>query len=213
MQQLARGSLQVKNLLLFLGSNRWKNKDSSYLECTAKHRQALLQTEPDLCQASCNQAGKVPKILNPLTKPTGIREEKFDSWFPFSPSFLSEEREIRKYASKCGLGIISLNYGSFLCMCAQSLQSCLTLCDHMDCSPPGSSVHGILQARILEWVVMPSSRGSSWPTGGTWVSCRYYIAGRFFTTEPLRKPRVLNDVYLNRWWRFSKVSSAVDFKT
>ena len=37
-------------------------------------------------------------------------------------------------------------------------QSCLTLCDPMDCSPPGSSVHGILQARILEWVTMPSSR-------------------------------------------------------
>ena len=40
-------------------------------------------------------------------------------------------------------------------------QSCLTLCDPMDCSPPGSSVHGILQARMPEWVVMPSSRGSS----------------------------------------------------
>ena len=44
---------------------------------------------------------------------------------------------------------------------AKSLQSCLTLCDPMDCSPPGSSVHGILQARILEWVAMPSFRGSS----------------------------------------------------
>ena len=40
-------------------------------------------------------------------------------------------------------------------------QSCLTLWDPMDCSPPGSSVHGILQARILEWVAMPPSRGSS----------------------------------------------------
>ena len=46
--------------------------------------------------------------------------------------------------------------------CAKSLQLYLTLCDPMDCSPPGSSVHGILQARILEWVAMPSSRGSSW---------------------------------------------------
>ena len=45
-------------------------------------------------------------------------------------------------------------------MQAKSLQSCLTLCDPMDRSPPGSSVHGILQARILEWVAMPSSRGS-----------------------------------------------------
>ena len=43
-------------------------------------------------------------------------------------------------------------------------QSCLTLCDPMDCSPPGSSVHGILQARILEWVAISFSRGSSQPT-------------------------------------------------
>ena len=40
-------------------------------------------------------------------------------------------------------------------------QSCPTLCDHVGWSPPGSSVHGILQARVLEWVAMPSSRGSS----------------------------------------------------
>ena len=46
-------------------------------------------------------------------------------------------------------------------MRAESLQSCLTPLDTMDCSPPGSSVHGILQARILEWVAMPSSRRSS----------------------------------------------------
>ena len=48
-------------------------------------------------------------------------------------------------------------------------QSCLTLCDPMDCSPPGSSVHEILQARILEWVAMPSSRGSSQPRARTQV--------------------------------------------
>ena len=59
------------------------------------------------------------------------------------------------------------------CMCAWS---CLTLCVPMDCSPPGSSVHGILQARILEWVAIPFSRGSSWPRDRTWVLC---IAGRF----------------------------------
>ena len=47
-------------------------------------------------------------------------------------------------------------------------QSCLTLCDPVDCSPPGSSVHGILQARILEWVAISFSRGFS----RTWVSCR-----------------------------------------
>ena len=47
----------------------------------------------------------------------------------------------------------------------------LTLCDPMNCSPPGSSVHGMLQARILEWVAMLSSRGSSQPRDQTWVSC------------------------------------------
>ena len=57
-------------------------------------------------------------------------------------------------------------------------QSCLTLCDPIDCSPPGSSVHGILQARILEWVASPFSRGSPWPRDEAQVS---YITGRFFT--------------------------------
>ena len=57
-------------------------------------------------------------------------------------------------------------------------QSCLTLCDLMGCSPPGSSVHGILQARILEWVATLFSRESSWPRNWAWVSC---IADRFFT--------------------------------
>ena len=58
-----------------------------------------------------------------------------------------------------------------LLCCAKSLQSCLTLCDPMDSSLPGSSVYGILQGRILEWVAMPSSRGSSWPRNQTCVSC------------------------------------------
>ena len=61
-----------------------------------------------------------------------------------------------------------------------SCQSCPTLCNPMDCSLPGSSVHGILQARILEWVAI-SSRGSSRPRDQTYISC---LAGGFFTTEP-----------------------------
>ena len=57
-----------------------------------------------------------------------------------------------------------------LIMCAKSLQLCLPLCNPMDCSPPGSSVHGILQAGILQWVAIPSSRGSSWPRDQTHIS-------------------------------------------
>ena len=57
-------------------------------------------------------------------------------------------------------------------------QSRLSLCDPMDCSRPGSSAHGNLQARILEWVAISFSRGSSWPRDRTWVS---HFAGRLFT--------------------------------
>ena len=73
-------------------------------------------------------------------------------------------------------------------------QLCLTLCDPMDCSPPGSSVHGILQARTLVWVAMSSSRGSSWPRGRTWVSC---IAGGFFTIWATREALWIKVTFFN----------------
>ena len=63
-------------------------------------------------------------------------------------------------------------------------QLCSTLCDPMHCSLPGSSVHGILQARILEWVAIPFSRGSSRTRDRTRVSC---ITGRFFTIWATRE--------------------------
>ena len=58
----------------------------------------------------------------------------------------------------------------FSCMHYKLLQSCLILCEPMDCSPLGSSVNGVLQARILEKVAIPSSKGSSWPRDQTHVS-------------------------------------------
>ena len=66
-----------------------------------------------------------------------------------------------------------------VCCCCSVAKLCLILCDPMDCSPPGSSVHGILQARILEWVATSFSRGSSRPGVRPQVFC---IAGRFFTS-------------------------------
>ena len=74
------------------------------------------------------------------------------------------------------------------CVGAQSLQSCLTLCDPIDCNPPDSSVHGILQARVLERVSMPSSRGSSWWRYWTHVSCGSCIVGKIFTIKIPGKP-------------------------
>ena len=63
-------------------------------------------------------------------------------------------------------------------------QPCLTLCNPVDCSPPGSSVHVILQARILEWVAITFSRGSFWSRNQGQVSC---TAGRFFTVWATRE--------------------------
>ena len=75
---------------------------------------------------------------------------------------------------KCG-------YSDLTACVLTSLQLCPTLCDPMDCSPPGSSVHRTLQARILGWVAMPSSsRGSSRPSSRTRISCVSCTAGGFF---------------------------------
>ena len=72
------------------------------------------------------------------------------------------------------------------CVCVFLVtQSCPTLCDPIDCSPPGSSVHGISQASMLKWVASPFSRRSSQCRGQTQVSC---TAGGFFTSESPGKP-------------------------
>ena len=76
----------------------------------------------------------------------------------------------------------------FTFCCCSVAQSCPTLSNPMDCRTPDSSVHGILQTRILEWVAMASSRGSSWPRDWTGVSCISYNAGSFFITMPPDKP-------------------------
>ena len=75
-------------------------------------------------------------------------------------------------------------------MLGLAAQSCPTLCDPLDCSLPGSSVHGILQARILEWVAMPSSRGSSQPRDQTEVSSTLWADS--VPSEPSGKPSVYN---------------------
>ena len=82
--------------------------------------------------------------------------------------------------------LLTISFPLAMCM-LKSLQSCPTLCDPMDCSSPGSSVHGILQPRILEWVAMPSSTGSSWSRDWTLdpESCLMspVLASGFFTTS------------------------------
>ena len=70
-------------------------------------------------------------------------------------------------------------------------QVCPTLWDPMDCSPPGSSVLGILQARILEWISIPFSRGSSWLGYRTQI---FHVPGRFFTIWATGRPNHTGDI-------------------
>ena len=77
---------------------------------------------------------------------------------------------------------------SFINLCTLSRFSCVWLCNPTDCSPSGSSVHGILQARILEWVATPSSRGSSQPRDWTQV---FRFAGDSFLSEPPEKRKTI----------------------
>ena len=72
-----------------------------------------------------------------------------------------------------------------VCVCVLVAQSCLTLCNSMDCSPPGSSIHGILQARILEWVAILFFSRSSRPRDWTCVSCSAWYS---LPSEPGGKP-------------------------
>ena len=84
--------------------------------------------------------------------------------------------------------------------CHLVTQLCLTLCNPMDCSLLGSSVHGIFQVRILEWVAVYFSRGSSGPRNRTHIFCKSpALADRFFTTEPPGKPH-----HLPRTWVVSQ---------
>ena len=92
-------------------------------------------------------------------------------------------------------------------MCAKSLQSCLTLCDPLYCSPPGSSVHGILQATILKWVATSFSRVSSRPRDWTRLSSIYlHWQANSLTLAPPGKPLCLCGVVLvscinpKAWW-------------
>ena len=89
-----------------------------------------------------------------------------------------------------------------VCVCTHALvvQSCQTLWDPMDYNPLGSSVHGISQARILEWIAIPFSRGSSQPRDWTWVS---YIAGGFFIVWGTREIQGTNT-----WANYKKARRA-----
>ena len=109
--------------------------------------------------------------------------------FPACPLLPAGWRQVLGMMTRLVLPALRPEPENVVRVCAQSLQSCPTLCDPIDHNLPGSSVRGILQARILEGVAMPSSRGSSQPRDGTQVSS---IAGGFlYHLSHQGSPRIL----------------------
>ena len=101
----------------------------------------------------------------------------------------TEKKKKRKEGSTERQRKASAGSGLAGSVCAQLLQSCPILCEPVDCSPPGSSVHRIPQARILEWVAMPSSRGSSRPRDRTQVSHVSRTGGQILPRVPPGKSK------------------------
>ena len=135
---------------------------------------------------------------------TSWRRSTNGPWKTALPWLVQECALVHQTLRKSSLGCLnnipwegtpgSRKVGGFCCLVAKS---CLTLeTPWTVCSLPSPSVHRISQARILEWVAIFSSRGSSWPRDRTCVSC---IAGRFFTTEPPGKPKIGSWVRTENW--------------
>ena len=122
--------------------------------------------------------------INKSSTSSCINSKRFSDWIPTQNQTINNGLKHRLITKKSPF---------YVCMWAQVLQLCPTLCDPVSCSPPGSSVGGISQARILEWVAIFFSRGSSWPRGWTHVS---YIADRFFTSWATREAPILRMVIM-----------------
>jgi len=118
--------------------------------------------------------GRVPLLF------TGNYHNFIDRLYPNKTYFF---HLVKKRNACCTCQGLILVPGTWCIVCAKSLQSCLTLCDPVDCSLSGSSVHGILQARILEWIAVLSSRKLPDPGIKSEPFMSPALAGRFFTTS------------------------------
>ena len=123
----------------------------------------------------------------------GIFQARILEWVATSFSRVSSQPR-----NRCQVSHIAGGFFTSICCYCLVAKSCQTLCNPMNCSLPGFSVHGILQARILKWVDISFSRGSSQPRDQTHVSC---LTGRFSTTEPSREAPVYLTISLLFWRR------------
>ena len=116
-----------------------------------------------------------------------VKEARHESshtvWFHLYKISGTDKYTDRKYISSCQ------GMGERVCVCSAA-QSCPALCDPMDCSPLGSSVHEILQARILEGIAIPSSRGIFLTKGSEGISYLLHCQVGFLPLAPLGSPKV-----------------------
>ena len=157
----------------WLPLRRWlDSKNSLWFMCECMPAK-LLQSCLTLCYAiDCSPPGfSIHGILQTeILERVAISFSRGYSW--------SRDRTHLLHLLHWQVGSLPLMPPGFIKKKTEVAQSCWTLCDPMDCSPPSSSVHGIFQARVLEWVAISFSRGSSQPRDQIWVSC---IASRHFT--------------------------------
>ena len=162
------------------------------------HQQSSSITSLELCQHPCCPRTQESCSTQELATWCSLSLECYFLTTPTPPRYLSRSLiqflfSNVKFSSvtfcyvKCEFPIPTLEIASLL-LCLEGegevAQSCPTLFNSMDCSLAGSFIHGIFQARVLEWVAISFSRESSWPRDQTWVS---YAAGRFFTNWATKK--------------------------
>ena len=148
----------------------------------------LLTHVASTCLALWETANYLPEWLHHFTSLPALHERPSLSTFFPSWGIITDLKKFFFAAlidNKCAARHHIFNMKT--CVSVLSHQSCLTLCDPRDCSPPGSSVHGILQARILEWVAISSFRGSSWPRDQT--TCLMHWQAGSLPLAPPRKPQ------------------------
>ena len=163
-------------------ATKWTFKINSFW-MRVYSRTAVPKLQDDLRKNWCNNnRDKVHTKCNVWNHPETILQTSL--W----KHFLQNQSMVPKR-----LGTAALEY---LCMCAQS---CQTLCDPMDYSLPGSSVHGISQARILEWVAISFSRETSHPRDWThisWITC----TGRWLLYHSATWKPILEHIPARNWW-------------
>ena len=199
MNQISAFCMSIISLLLFLKCSShapiedflnpafqlpwWLRGEES--ACSAERQVCSLAQEDPLEQSLATHPLQYSCLGNPMDREASTVQEVVKSWTPLKWLRIAFNKLLIYLISK--LDFCRAFFQTSLCNISYSsgvALSCPTLCDPMDNCLLDSSVHGIFQARVLEWVAISFSRGSSWPRDRTWVSC---IVDRHFTVGATRE--------------------------